>query len=112
MGYLVYNNRELAESQEQLLSGNIRNWMQQNLPERIESGALVSVDINGNLQPTATKTIKWADVIESVDGRFGFVCPTQNDMGNVPIEVVLNGITGELDNDFEPIQHEGDIFNI
>lgn len=106
MGYLTYTTKEQAESQESLLSSNIRNWMEENQPERIKEGALVSVDVSGNLQPTATKTNKWADVIEGENSKFGFVCPTQNDMGIVPIEVVLNGITGELVNNFEPIKHD------
>jgi hypothetical protein len=106
MGYLTYTTQAEAEQQEQLLSANIRAWIATNYPERIAENGLISIDTSGQLQPTATVTTKWADVIEGDNDRFAFVCPTQDDLKAVPLDVALQGITGVYSDSFTPKQSE------
>lgn len=96
MIYLRFLDEQSALIAEQKIIQNIRNFIEQRIPERATSDGLLSTDVKGNVNSGVVVTNKWATPEFNFELNAWIIPkPTQQEVGRVPIESVLNGVGGE-----------------
>ena len=80
MGYLIFNTLHEAQSANEQITANMVSAES----NRTDSeGHLISVSVNGNLQPEAIRTTTWSKPIELTNHRFAIPAPPLDWMGGV-----------------------------
>ena len=94
MIYYTFLTREAADSANDLIASNVRQWVAEHVPEalsgehlrsrRASDGAFVDV-----------LTVRWGEPLLTSTGLWVFVAPTQEKTSPIPVEVFVSGIAAE-----------------
>lgn len=91
--FLVFPTKQDAEQAEARITGNVRQWVTQALPEAIApNGHLLGRNAATGDFDSAT-TSCWDLPRALADGRFAILKPTAERVAPIPLDVVLDGIT-------------------
>lgn len=91
--FLFFSSKQECQTACNRIFDNINNWLKVNYSIRVSPRGLISLNADGTPNLKATPTVKWADPTECQEG-FYIPKPEQEDVGQVPIAVVLEGVGG------------------
>lgn len=93
MIYYVFNTEAEAQSAEQQIVDNVRNWVAANVPDALSADG---IKLRGRNAKTGefvdAFTNRWAIPTRIADGRWVFQKPTQEKTEPIPVAVFTGGI--------------------
>jgi len=110
MIFYVFDTEAEAIDTENIIVANIKIWVQTYLPDAIAPDGNSLRGRNAKTGELVNNyTTKWAIPKERLDGKWVFEKPTQNALGPVPLDSVINGVSAteeEFQTDWFPEPEE------